>query len=70
MQVVGVDTTFCQEGGMVFQSIAIEMGGVLRYLSKVSGSGVDLMVLNYPAYTREHISGVNIYCIINYPGPG
>ena len=28
------------------QNIAIEMGGVSRYFSKLSGSGVDLTLLN------------------------
>ena len=29
------------------KSIAIEMGGVSRYFSKVSGSGVDLILLTF-----------------------
>ena len=41
----GVYTTFCQEGGILLQKYAIEMGGVSRYSSKVSGSGVDLTLL-------------------------
>ena len=32
-----IKTTFCQEEGMFLQTIAIEIGGVSRYFSKVSG---------------------------------
>ena len=43
---IGVYTTFCQEEGILLQKhSAIEMGGVSRYFSKVSGSGVDLILL-------------------------
>ena len=45
IQIGGVYTTFCQEGGILLQKYAIEMGGVSRYISKVSGSGVDLTLL-------------------------
>ena len=31
------------------KSMAIEMGGVSRYFSKVSGSGVDVILLNSAA---------------------
>ena len=41
IQIGGLYTTFCQEEGILLQSIAIEMGGVSRYFSKVSGSGVS-----------------------------
>ena len=34
MQIGGVYATFCQEEGMLLQSIAMEMGGVSRYFSK------------------------------------
>ena len=45
IQIGGVYTTFCQEGGIFLQKYAIEMGGVSRYFSKVSGSGVDSTLL-------------------------
>ena len=46
MQIDGVYTTFCKEEGILLQKYrAIEMGGVLRYFSKVSGSRVDLTLL-------------------------
>ena len=45
IQIGGVYTTFCQEGGILLQKYAIEMGGVSRYFSKVSGSGVDSTLL-------------------------
>ena len=41
----GVNTTSCQEGGMLLQKYRVEMGGVSRYFSKVSGSGVVLIFL-------------------------
>ena len=41
----GVYATFCQEEAHFCKSIAIEMGGVSRYFSKVSGSGVDVTLL-------------------------
>ena len=40
IQIGGVYTTFCQEEGIFLQKYAIEIGGVSRYFSKVSGSGV------------------------------
>ena len=46
IQIGGVYTTLCQEEGILLQKYAMEMGGVSRYLSKVSGSGVDLTLLN------------------------
>ena len=46
IQIGGVYTTFCQEEGILLQKYAIEMGGVSRYFSKVSGSGVALTLLN------------------------
>ena len=45
IQIVGVYTTFCQEEGILLQKYAIEMGGVSRYFSKVSGSGVALTLV-------------------------
>ena len=45
IQIGGVHTTFCQVEGILCNSIAIEMGGVSRYFSKVSGSGVDSTLL-------------------------
>ena len=45
IQIGDVYTTLCQEGGILLQKYAIEMGGVSRYFSKVSGSGVDLTLL-------------------------
>ena len=45
IQIGGVYTTFCQEEGILLQKYAIEMGGVSRYFSKVSGSGVDVTFL-------------------------
>ena len=45
IQIGGVYTTFCQAEGIHWQKYAIEMGGVSRYFSKVSGSGVDLTLL-------------------------
>ena len=47
IQIGGVYNTFCQEEGILLQKYATEMGGVSRYLSKVSGSGVDLTLLNF-----------------------
>ena len=47
IQIGGVYTTFCQEEGILLQKYAIEMGGVSRYFSKVSGSGVDLTLLKH-----------------------
>ena len=42
MQIGGVYALFCQEEGAYFcKSITVEVGGVLRYFSKLSGSGVD-----------------------------
>ena len=46
IQIGGVYTTFCQEEGILLQKYAIEMGGVSRYFSKVSGSGVALTLLS------------------------
>ena len=46
IQIGGVYTTFCREEGILLQKYAIEMGGVSRYFSKVSGSGVDLTLLS------------------------
>ena len=48
IQIGGVYTTFCQAEGILLQKYAIEMGGVSRYFSKVSGSGVALAFLIYP----------------------
>ena len=45
IQIGGVYTTFCQEDGILLQKYAIEMGGVSRYFSKVSGSGVASTLL-------------------------
>ena len=45
IQIGGVCTTFCQEEGILLQKYAIEMGGVSRYFSKASGSGIDLTLL-------------------------
>ena len=45
IQIGGVYTTFCQEEGILLQKYAIEMGGVSRYFSKVSGSGIDATLL-------------------------
>ena len=45
IQIGGVYTTFCQEEAYFCRSIAIQMGGVSQYFSKVSGSGVDLTLL-------------------------
>ena len=45
IQIGVVYTTFCQEEGILLQSITIEMGGVSRYFSKVLGSGVDVILL-------------------------
>ena len=46
IQIGGVYATFCQEEGILLhKSIAIEMGGVSRYFSKISGSGVDVTLL-------------------------
>ena len=53
IQIGGVDTTFCQEEGILLQKYAIEMGGVSRYFSKVSGSGVDWTLLNYRGQKRH-----------------
>ena len=53
IQIGGVYTTFCQEGGILLKKYAIEMGGVSRYFSKVSGSGVDLTLLNVAENTEN-----------------
>ena len=45
IQIGGVYITFCQERAYFCKPIAIEMGGVSRYFSKVSGSGVDVTLL-------------------------
>ena len=48
IQIGGVYTTFCQEEGLRLQKYRDRngrMGGVSRYFSKVSGSGVDLTLL-------------------------
>ena len=39
--------------GYFYRSIAIEMGGVSRYFSKVSGSGVDLTLLIHEGVVHE-----------------
>ena len=52
IQIGGVYTTFCQEEAYFCKSIAIEMGGVSRYFSKVSGSGVDFALLIQPFLYR------------------
>ena len=36
------------------RSIATEIGGVSRYFSRVSGSGVDLTLLSYPTACVQH----------------
>ena len=45
IQIGGVYTTFCHREGILLQKYAIEMGGVSRYFSQVSGSGVDSTLL-------------------------
>ena len=45
IQIGGVYTTVWQKRAYCCKSITIEMGGVLRYFSKVLGSGVDLALL-------------------------
>ena len=49
IQIGGVYTTFCQKEAYFCRSIAIEMGGVRRFFSEVSGSGVDFTLLNMTA---------------------
>ena len=44
------------------KSIAIEMGGVSRYFSKVSGSGVDLILLKCP-FARKFCSENEVFAI-------
>ena len=76
IQTGGVYATFCQEEWAYFcKSIAIEMGGVSRYFSKVSGSGVGvhLMInsqsLNSPTPQRNPILwGTSIHCKIGGGG--
>ena len=47
IQIGGVYTTFCQKKkAYLCKNIAIKMGGVSRYFSQVSGSGVDLTLTN------------------------
>ena len=41
IEIGGVYTTFCQEEGMLLQKYRDRNGGVPRYFSKVSGSGVS-----------------------------
>ena len=45
IEIGGVYTTLCQEEAYFCKNIAIKIGGVSRYFSKVSGSGVDLILL-------------------------
>ena len=43
VEIGGIYKTFCQNEAIILhKSNAIEMGGVSRYSSKVSGSGVDV----------------------------
>ena len=46
IQIGGVQLPSAKRRAYFCKSIAIKMGGVSRYLSKVSGSGVNLMLLN------------------------
>ena len=46
IQIGDVYTTFCQGEGTLLQKYGEEMGGVWRYFSKVSGSGVHVTLLN------------------------
>ena len=46
MKIGVVYTTLCQEEGILVQKYAIEMGGAPQYFSKVSGSGVNWILLN------------------------
>ena len=61
IQIGGVYTTFCQEEGILLQKYAIEMGGVSRYFSKVSGSGVDstLLTKDIRCFRPSILSGKN-----------
>ena len=56
IQIGGVCMTFYQEVAYFCRSIAIEMGGVSRYFSKVSGSGVDSIHLKNgpPKSSKSH----------------
>ena len=67
---------FCQEESILLQIIAIQMGGVSRYFSTVSGSGVDVTLLNYSPMTcsakiitdsipgrSTSVSVIFIYCL-------
>ena len=50
-QIGVVYTALCQRQGAYFcKSIAIEMGGVSRYFSKIWGSGVELILLSWNRY--------------------
>ena len=51
IQIGGVYTTFCQKEGILWQKYRVEMGGVSRYFSKVSGAGVDMTLLNIHTHT-------------------
>ena len=60
----GVYTTFCQEEGVLWQKYAIEMGGVSRYFSKVSGSEVDLTLLSSRALFQKEIVGLALLATV------
>ena len=49
------------------KSIAIEMGGVSRYFSKVSGSGVDVTLLNIAMLIIDFVGVVRGLCSLNNP---
>ena len=52
IQIGGVYTTSAKKRAYFCRSIAIQMGGVSRYFSKVSGSGVDLTLLSFCGNVR------------------
>ena len=59
IQIGGVYATLCQEEGILLQRYAIEMGGVSRYFSKVSGSGVDFR--ERPPGLFQHVLTVLVF---------
>ena len=53
IQIGGVYTTF----SYFCNSIALEMGGVSRYFSKISGSGVDATPVTNVSILNQHGQG-------------
>ena len=54
IQIGGVYTTFYQEEDILLQKYREEMGGLSRYFSKVSGTGVDVTLLTYGGTEQQN----------------